>query len=776
MTPLDEFMAKDRNSYMVPVGEWRPQTTQYKEAYDDYKRWADNPAGSEWWGRCANATSEVAAKDCHNSDHTDDTTEDAVRLITATITYEVVEPLTAGQNLIERVLARKNQGVSIDQTYHVTYTAPEGMSEAQAAKNTKEAEEAERQIKEYVAKWEKGCQTLKTQADAAAQKITDRTNPATVLVDGRKVLRDAVGPVPAARPGVETVVGGKPVSELLPGINPRQVDPAATTAQTASTATPTDPSKLLEQSLPKPAADQKPVYDPKSLGSLGSVTGFLEANKKPDAKPADQPAPQQKGFIDGWVDEAKKTASGIVEHAGDLVGLHGADKAKDAWIQTATGMGMQLAEQDPTFGPAIRNYENQVEAVNNAAETIQHPEDTMRRVGAQTFDFQAKLGADALALGTGGIGRVAEGGILEGALAEGRAGLSEAAVPTLRGAVTDSVKGFLDDAMHPHIEAPAAPHVETPSLPRVETPVAPHVEAPAAPHVETPPPPQADVPTTPHTEAPAPHTEVPAAPRAEVPAAPHVEAPAAPRAEVPVAPHVEGPATPHAEVPSAPQLDGVPVAPHVEAPAAPDAEAPAPAPHQPEPNVGTSHPEPNTGHQPPPTSGGDHSAGSGDHTPAHTDSDSGSRLPAHGEPDSFGYDADGNRLRYANDRPDYGAGQEETVWNNSRDDQLARIDAGQLDLPRPGPNQQWVELHPQGPIGDDWTVQNGHRLIEWEPGDSRRGLWDMGHGRGLEYRDLRQLYLNGDISFEEFMSRYRDPGNYRVEDPYRNQSHIDEGP
>lgn len=161
--------------------------------------------------------------------------------------------------------------------------------------------------------------------------------------------------------------------------------------------------------------------------------------------------------------------------------------------------------------------------------------------------------------------------------------------------------------------------------------------------------------------------------------------------------------------------------------------------------------------------------------PAHSpDSPPTGHLPPHGEPGTFGYDENGDRLKYANGRPDYGAGQEEQVWNNSRDDQLTRIDGGRTDLPQPGPDQQWVELHPNGPIGDDWVVKDGHRLVEWQPGDPRDGLWDMGHGNGREYRDLRQAYLNGEISFEEFMREYRDPDNYLVQDPYRNRSHIDE--
>ncbi|WP_255784570.1 GH-E family nuclease [Mycobacteroides abscessus] len=162
----------------------------------------------------------------------------------------------------------------------------------------------------------------------------------------------------------------------------------------------------------------------------------------------------------------------------------------------------------------------------------------------------------------------------------------------------------------------------------------------------------------------------------------------------------------------------------------------------------------------------------GDAAPTHT-----GRLPETGEPGSYGYDGDGNRLPYANGgRPDFAPNQVEDTWHITRNEQLGQIGDGMLDLPTPGADQQWVLLHPEGPIGDDWTVHNGHRLIEWQPGDPRKGLWDMGHVPGEEYRITKHDYLSGDLSYQDFLDMYRDPNNYRVQDPYRNRSHIDEGP
>lgn len=171
-------------------------------------------------------------------------------------------------------------------------------------------------------------------------------------------------------------------------------------------------------------------------------------------------------------------------------------------------------------------------------------------------------------------------------------------------------------------------------------------------------------------------------------------------------------------------------------------------------------------HTPPPQV--EHPTPSGDHPTGH--------LPPHGEPGSFGYDDDGSRLRYANGRPPYGSTQEVDVWNQSREDQLQRIDNEDINLPRPGEGQQWTLLHPNGPIGEDWTVENGHRLVDWQEGQKRDGLWDMGHDGGLEYRKLRELYLSHEIDFDEYMRQYQNHENYNVQDPYRNRSHIDEHP
>jgi hypothetical protein len=141
-------------------------------------------------------------------------------------------------------------------------------------------------------------------------------------------------------------------------------------------------------------------------------------------------------------------------------------------------------------------------------------------------------------------------------------------------------------------------------------------------------------------------------------------------------------------------------------------------------------------------------------------------LPEKGEPGSYGYDVNGDRLPYANHRPDYAPDQVQQVWDASRKAQLDDIALGiSDDLPPslPGPDQLWVK-----DIAGDW------KIIEWRPGEPRTGLWDLGHLPTAKYSTLREQYLSHRITKEEFLDDFRNPDNYRVEDSIRNQSHIDE--
>lgn len=641
MTTLDEFMAIDPNSYMARVEGWRPRTAALKATYDDYKRWANAPAGTYWSGKTATAAQDVAADDCKGTDNADDTTEDTVKLVTATITYEVIKPLSNGQNIVNNAL---HQGVSVSQDFKMAYTPAEGESDESIARNRKIVADAERELQGYVTQWEKGESTLKTQTDAAREAMLSRINPKAAFADGRKILRDAVTPKPGEGPAGTATATSVNYKELYP----KTTDPAS--GQTVAAADPHAPV------LGPPSPGDKPPVDPSKLGGLTGNLGVMgitdpkspldKPPPPPDARTVPAPkldpnTPQGKAAIDqfrsmlatryppdqveaklseaikgaqqdrpmvatpepGTPERVRQSGGGAFaeswDQAGrakdDLLGINGGDHAKEAWKGVAKGL-WDVVNPEP-----VHQVERGIDQATGAVDEIKSGIDNPKA-------FIGKHGIEIAA----GIATAPVGG--EGALlgTEGRA-----------------LTHGLEDAAPGHHSAP------------------------------------------------------------------------------------------------------------------------------------DEHP-----------TSGNHSSSGGTDSPSHPTG----HLPPEGEPGSFGYDDDGNRLRYANGRPDYGPGQIPEVWNSSREDQLGRIGAGRLNLPEPGPGQQWVELHPRGPIEEDWTVENGHRLIDWQPGEPQKGLWDMGHVDGREYRTLREAYLSGQMTFEEYMAEYRNPNNYTVQDWYRNRSHIDEGP
>ena len=151
-------------------------------------------------------------------------------------------------------------------------------------------------------------------------------------------------------------------------------------------------------------------------------------------------------------------------------------------------------------------------------------------------------------------------------------------------------------------------------------------------------------------------------------------------------------------------------------------------------------------------------------------------LPATGEPNSYGYDENGDRLPYANHRPSYTNKQIKDVWDLSRNEQIEQIKNGELDLPRPGKDEIWVQKKDDAGGPDIHVDSEGGKWakITWKEGEDREGLWDMGHVPGREYKTLREEYLSHRITEEEFLREFRDPNNYRVQDPSRNRSHVDE--
>lgn len=72
--------------------------------------------------------------------------------------------------------------------------------------------------------------------------------------------------------------------------------------------------------------------------------------------------------------------------------------------------------------------------------------------------------------------------------------------------------------------------------------------------------------------------------------------------------------------------------------------------------------------------------------------------------------------------------------------------------------------------GKVYDPNTGEELT-WDPDKSRAGQWDMGHKPGNEYWRLHEDYMDGKISKEEFLEKYRDPDNYQPESPSANRSH-----
>ena len=59
--------------------------------------------------------------------------------------------------------------------------------------------------------------------------------------------------------------------------------------------------------------------------------------------------------------------------------------------------------------------------------------------------------------------------------------------------------------------------------------------------------------------------------------------------------------------------------------------------------------------------------------------------------------------------------------------------------------------------------------IVWSPGQPRN--WEMGHISDEEYQKVHEMYMNDEITEQEFENWYNDPHNYRPELPNTNRNH-----
>jgi len=136
-------------------------------------------------------------------------------------------------------------------------------------------------------------------------------------------------------------------------------------------------------------------------------------------------------------------------------------------------------------------------------------------------------------------------------------------------------------------------------------------------------------------------------------------------------------------------------------------------------------------------------------------------LPAKGVPNSYGYDEFGDRLPFANHRPDHTQEEIEAVWKRAK---------------------QKSSGYYRQPDGSQFSYEAGDVVVqdidgrwykvEWEPGQPRN--WDMGHTLEGKYSNLRDDYLSHRIDQKQFLEEYHNLDNYTVQDPLRNRSHVDE--
>ena len=74
---------------------------------------------------------------------------------------------------------------------------------------------------------------------------------------------------------------------------------------------------------------------------------------------------------------------------------------------------------------------------------------------------------------------------------------------------------------------------------------------------------------------------------------------------------------------------------------------------------------------------------------------------------------------------------------------------------------------------EDGLLHDPHtgEVIDWKPGQPKKGVVDVGHKTGNEYRDWFEMYKNGEISLDELKAYQSNPDNFYFETPSSNRSH-----
>lgn len=128
----------------------------------------------------------------------------------------------------------------------------------------------------------------------------------------------------------------------------------------------------------------------------------------------------------------------------------------------------------------------------------------------------------------------------------------------------------------------------------------------------------------------------------------------------------------------------------------------------------------------------------------------------------YEYDAFGNTISC-----------EERVANRFRYQSGSKADTKPYTNSRPSFRKGVVEEVWENAKGPDGLVRdpNTGEVINWTPGESRKGVWDMGHIPEAKYSEMHEAYMNGELTTKEFVDWYNDPANYRPELPSNNRSH-----
>ena len=95
---------------------------------------------------------------------------------------------------------------------------------------------------------------------------------------------------------------------------------------------------------------------------------------------------------------------------------------------------------------------------------------------------------------------------------------------------------------------------------------------------------------------------------------------------------------------------------------------------------------------------------------------------------------------------------------------------------RPGPFGkarlafEWAVYNKQ--VGSDGILRdpNTGEVINWKPGQPRKGVVDFGHIEGKAYRDEFKKYKNREITLNQLKEFQSDPSNFQIELPSNNRS------